>query len=45
MTGTKLQELLDAHCLEMKANMPGFLFYGILSCKDVKLQLMKNLQK
>ena len=34
MTGTKLQELLDAHCLEMKANMPGFLFYGILSCKD-----------
>ena len=34
MTGTKLQELLDAHCLEMKANMPSFLFYGILSCKD-----------
>ena len=34
MTGTKLQELLDAHCLEMKENMPGFLFYGILSCKD-----------
>ena len=34
MTGTKLQELLDAHCLEMKANMPGFLFYGILSCAD-----------
>ena len=26
MTGTKLQELLDAHCLEMKANMPGFRF-------------------
>ena len=26
MTGTKLQELLDAHCLEMKANMPGFYF-------------------
>lgn len=34
MTGTKLQQLLDAHCLEMKENMPGFLFYGILSCKD-----------
>jgi len=34
MTGTELQRLLDAHCLDMKANMPGFLFYGILSCKD-----------
>ena len=34
MTGTELQQLLDAHCLEMKANMPGFLFYGILSCND-----------
>ena len=34
MTGTELQRLLDAHCLDMKANMPGFLFYGILSCKN-----------
>lgn len=34
MTGTELQRLLDAHCLDMKVNMPGFLFYGILSCKD-----------
>ena len=24
MTGTKLQELLDAHCLEMKANIAWF---------------------
>ena len=34
MTGAELQQLLDAHCQEMKANMPGFLFYGILSCTD-----------
>ena len=34
MTGTELQPMLDAHCQEMKANMPGFLFYGILSCTD-----------
>ena len=34
MTGTELQRLLDAHCLDVKANMPGFLFYGIRSCKD-----------
>ena len=26
--------MLDAHCQDMKNNMPGFLFYGILSCTD-----------
>ena len=25
MTGTELQQMLDAHCQEMKAGMPGFL--------------------
>lgn len=34
MTGTELQQLLDAHCQDMRADMPGFLFYGILSCTD-----------
>ena len=34
MTGAELQQLLDAHCEDMKRNMPGFLFYGILSATD-----------
>ena len=34
MTGAELQQLLDAHCQDMKASMPGFLFYGILSTTD-----------
>lgn len=31
LTASQLQLMLDAHCQDMKANMPGFLFYGILS--------------
>lgn len=34
MKALELQKLLDDHCQEMKANMPGFLFYGILSTTD-----------
>ena len=34
MTGAELQQMLGAHCQDMKNNMPGFLFYGILSCTD-----------
>lgn len=34
MTGSELQQLLDAHCEDMKRNMPGFLFYGILNTTD-----------
>ena len=34
LTASQLQLMLDAHCQDMKANMPGFLFYGILSCAD-----------
>jgi len=34
MTAAELQQLLDAHCQDMKASMPGFLFYGILSATD-----------
>lgn len=34
MTGVELRQLLDAHCEDMKRNMPGFLFYGILSTTD-----------
>jgi len=34
LTASQLQLMLDAHCQDMKANMPGFLFYGILSCTD-----------
>ena len=34
LTGAQLQQMLDAHCQEMKAEMPGFLFYGILSSSD-----------
>ena len=34
MTGVELRQLLDAHCEDMKKNMPGFLFYGILSTTD-----------
>ena len=34
LTGAQLQQMLDAHCQEMKAGMPGFLFYGILSSSD-----------
>ena len=34
MTGSELQQLLDAHCKDMKGSMPGFLFYGILNTTD-----------
>ena len=34
LTPAQLQVMLDNHCQDMKANMPGFLFYGILSCAD-----------
>lgn len=34
MKALELQKLLDDHCQEMKENMPGFLFYGILSTTD-----------
>jgi len=34
LTGAQLQQMLDAHCQDMKAGMPGFLFYGILSSTD-----------
>ena len=34
LTASQLHLMLDAHCQDMKANMPGFLFYGILSCAD-----------
>lgn len=34
MSPLELQKLLDDHCQEMKENMPGFLFYGILSTAD-----------
>ena len=27
LTGAQLQQMLDAHCQEMKEGMPGFLFY------------------
>ena len=27
MTGAELQQLLDAHCEDMKRNMPGFLLW------------------
>lgn len=34
MNLTELQATLDQHCLDMKREMPGFLFYGIFNCKD-----------
>jgi len=34
LTPAQLQVMLNNHCQDMKANMPGFLFYGILSCAD-----------
>jgi len=34
LTGAQLQQMLDAHCQDMKEGMPGFLFYGILSSTD-----------
>ena len=34
LTGAQLQQMLDAHCQDMKAGMPGFLFYGFLSSTD-----------
>ena len=34
LTGAQLQQMLDAHCQDMKQGMPGFLFYGILSSSD-----------
>ena len=34
LTGAQLQQMLDAHCQDMKEGMPEFLFYGILSSSD-----------
>ena len=34
LTGAQLQQMLDAHCQDMKEGMPGLLFYGILSSTD-----------
>ena len=34
LTGAQLQQMLDAHCQDMKQGMLGFLFYGILSSSD-----------
>ncbi len=34
MSPLELQKMLNDHCQEMKENMPGFLFYGILSTSD-----------
>ena len=34
MTGAELQELLNKHCEEIRHELSGFLFYGILSCAD-----------
>ncbi|CEN33444.1 hypothetical protein [Capnocytophaga cynodegmi] len=34
MNALELQKMLNDHCQEMKDNMPGFLFYGILSSSD-----------
>ena len=47
MTAAELQQLLDAHCQDMKASMPGFLFYGILSTTDgtMRALLYKNKAK
>ena len=37
MTGTELQEMVDKLCLDMKANLPGFIFCGILNCADATI--------
>lgn len=34
MTVAELKVALDEHCQDMKRDMPGFLYYGILSCND-----------
>ena len=34
MTGKELQEAVNKLCLDMKANLPGFIFCGILNCAD-----------
>ena len=34
MTGSELQDMLNKHCEDMKKELSGFLFYGILSCAD-----------
>ena len=34
MTGKELQESVNKLCLDMKANLPGFIFCGILNCAD-----------
>ena len=37
MTGTELQEMVDKLCLDMKANLSGFIFCGILNCADATI--------
>lgn len=37
MTGTELQEMVDKLCLDMKANLSGFIFCGILRCADATI--------
>ena len=34
MTGKELQEAVNKLCLDMKANLPGFLFCGILNSAE-----------
>ena len=37
MTGKELQESVNKLCLDMKANLPGFIFCGILNCADATI--------
>ena len=37
MTGKELQEAVNKLCLDMKANLPGFIFCGILNCADATI--------
>ena len=37
MTGKELQEAVNKLCLDMKANLPGFIFCGILKCADATI--------
>ena len=37
MTGTELQEMVDKLCLDMKANLSGFICCGLLRCADATI--------
>lgn len=37
MTGKELQEAVNKLCLDMKANLPGFIFCGVLNCADATI--------